>query len=222
MTNRERLFLALLLTLLIILPSAVPNSGVGRATANSSQSLSQPSERAGENFPGSAFYFTDPNFATPRNYANASENSLTGPADANYTLPGLAPGNSMGVDGPLSANQITPAVFRGSADDNMLQCLTQAVYYEAASEPDAGQRAVAQVVLNRVRHPAYPRTVCGVVYQGSERRTGCQFTFTCDGSLRRTPSAFFWERARRVAADALAGRIGSPALPRQRTAISYY
>lgn len=86
-----------------------------------------------------------------------------------------------------------------------LFCLTNAIYYESASEPDSGQRAVAQVVLNRVRHPAFPSTVCGVVYQGSERSTGCQFTFTCDGSLRRNPSAAGWRRARATASAALAG-----------------
>jgi len=90
------------------------------------------------------------------------------------------------------------------------QCLTAAVYYEARSEGLEGQRAVAQVVLNRVRHPAFPKSVCGVVYQGSRRRTGCQFSFTCDGSLRggREPEA--WGRARRVAATALAGSVYGP------------
>jgi len=89
-----------------------------------------------------------------------------------------------------------------------MECLTQAVYYEAASEPLAGQQAVAQVVLNRVKHPAFPKSVCGVVYEGSSRSTGCQFTFTCDGSLLRRPSASKWAQAQAVAADALAGRIG--------------
>jgi spore germination cell wall hydrolase CwlJ-like protein len=91
------------------------------------------------------------------------------------------------------------------------QCLAMAIYYEAATEPDGGQRAVAQVVLNRVAHPAYPNTVCGVVFQGSERSTGCQFTFTCDGSLARRPAAFWWDRARRVARAALAGAVYAPA-----------
>jgi hypothetical protein len=81
-----------------------------------------------------------------------------------------------------------------------LQCLTAAVYYEARSEGQEGQRAVAQVVLNRVRHPAFPKSVCGVVYQGSQRRTGCQFSFTCDGSLRARREAGAWARARQVAA----------------------
>ncbi|HWK41464.1 MAG TPA: cell wall hydrolase [Croceibacterium sp.] len=88
-----------------------------------------------------------------------------------------------------------------------LQCLTQAVFYEAGYEPDAGQRAVAQVVLNRVRHPGYPHSVCGVVYQGSNLPTGCQFTFTCDGSLLRTPPQAAWDRARRVALAALSGWV---------------
>lgn len=89
------------------------------------------------------------------------------------------------------------------------QCLTAAIYYEAAREPDDGQRAVAQVVLNRVAHPAFPKTVCGVVYQGSER-PGCQFSFACDGAMARLPMAAFWLRARRVAAAALAGSVYAP------------
>lgn len=78
-----------------------------------------------------------------------------------------------------------------------IECLAAAITYEAGHEPVAGQEAVAQVVLNRVRHPAFPKTVCGVVYQGSTRRTGCQFTFTCDGSLlrRRAPAALLAARA---------------------------
>ncbi|HYG48945.1 MAG TPA: cell wall hydrolase [Allosphingosinicella sp.] len=94
--------------------------------------------------------------------------------------------------------------------DASLQCLTAAVYYEARSESPEGQRAVAQVVLNRVRHPAFPKTVCGVVYQGSNRRTGCQFSFTCDGSLRARREPAAWARARHVAATALAGGVYGP------------
>ena len=84
-------------------------------------------------------------------------------------------------------------------------CLTEAIYYEGALEPEAGQRAIAQVVLNRVRHPAYPDNVCGVVFQGQERSTGCQFTFTCDGSRARAPVPSLWARANRVARAALGG-----------------
>ena len=90
------------------------------------------------------------------------------------------------------------------------KCLAEAVYYEAGSENEDGQRAVAQVVLNRVRHAAFPHSVCGVVYQGSERTTGCQFTFTCDGSLARVPSHAGWRRAMEVAQRALAGDVFAP------------
>jgi hypothetical protein len=84
-----------------------------------------------------------------------------------------------------------------------IQCLAQAIYYEAGGEGADGERAVAQVVLNRVRHPGYPPSICGVVYQGAERTTGCQFTFTCDGSLLRIPLGPLWTRAQRLARKAL-------------------
>ena len=90
-----------------------------------------------------------------------------------------------------------------------LQCLTSAIYYEAASEPDIGQRAVAQVILNRARHPAFPATVCGVVFQGSER-AGCQFSFACDGAMARPPARTAWTRALSVAGAALAGYVYRP------------
>lgn len=90
------------------------------------------------------------------------------------------------------------------------ECLTAAVYYEARSEPVDGQRAVAQVVLNRVRDRAFPNSVCGVVYQGSHRSTGCQFSFTCDGSMNRPRDLAAWDRARLVAETALAGAVYAP------------
>jgi len=92
-----------------------------------------------------------------------------------------------------------------------LDCLTAAIYYEAANEPTEGQRGVAQVVLNRVRHPAYPASVCGVVFEGARRSTGCQFSFSCDGALRRGPMPALWARARTVAEAALNGYVYAPA-----------
>jgi hypothetical protein len=105
-----------------------------------------------------------------------------------------------------------PFVFKGSgvARSRALECLASAVYYEAGSQGAEGERAVAQVVLNRVRHPAFPATVCGVVYQGSTRATGCQFTFTCDGSLNRQPDAEGWKRAYGIASAALSGAVFAP------------
>lgn len=103
-----------------------------------------------------------------------------------------------------------PFIFRAaSAEDRRraLRCLTQAIYYEAGLEPTAGQEAVAQVVLNRVRDPNYPNSVCGVVFQGAERVTGCQFSFTCDGALSMGPVKWAWDRARAVADRALSGYV---------------
>jgi hypothetical protein len=87
-----------------------------------------------------------------------------------------------------------------------LLCLTQAVYYEAGFEPLEGRRAVAQVVLNRLRHPAFPKSVCGVVYQGAGGRV-CQFTFVCDGGLYRSPELGAWRQAEQVARAALNGYV---------------
>jgi hypothetical protein len=109
------------------------------------------------------------------------------------------------------SGSVAPFVLQAGDRDRAraVQCLTQAIYYEAASEPRAGQEAVAQVVLNRLKHPAFPKTVCGVVYEGSDRRTGCQFTFTCDGSLARTPVLWRWDAAEQVAAAALSGHVAN-------------
>ena len=109
----------------------------------------------------------------------------------------------------LPINPMAPFILRASREDRAqaLRCLSQAIYYEAAREPPEGQRAVAQVVLNRVRHPAYPNSVCGVVFQGSARRTGCQFSFTCDGSLTWAPEPWLWRQVEDVASEALDGFV---------------
>lgn len=103
-----------------------------------------------------------------------------------------------------------PYVFRGVTAldrERAHYCLTAAIYYEAASETDDGMRGVAQTVINRVRHPSFPNTVCGVVFQGSQRVGVCQFTFSCDGAMARTPSKPNWLRASRIAAAALNGYV---------------
>jgi spore germination cell wall hydrolase CwlJ-like protein len=87
-----------------------------------------------------------------------------------------------------------------------LDCLTDAVYYEARGESAAGQAAVAQVVLNRVRHPAFPKSVCGVVFQRAGG-SGCQFSFVCDGSMRRQREPGAWRQAEDIAARALDGAV---------------
>lgn len=109
------------------------------------------------------------------------------------------------LTGPVAAQ---PFRLGGALDASRdLDCLTQAAYYEARGEGRDGMRAVAQVVLNRVRHPAFPKSVCGVVFQGAGRRTGCQFSFTCDGSMRGRVNRAAWNRARDIASSALSGAV---------------
>ena len=88
-----------------------------------------------------------------------------------------------------------------------LACLAKAIYFEARSESLKGQMAVAKVVLNRVRDPRFPNTICGVVYQGAERRNACQFSFACDGKSDYPTNRKQWRLARRLAAKALKGQI---------------
>jgi hypothetical protein len=88
-----------------------------------------------------------------------------------------------------------------------LDCLTEAVYFEARGESPRGQAAVAQVVLNRVSSPHFPKTVCGVVFQGAQH-AGCQFSFACDGSMSHALETAAWDRARQIAERALAGVAG--------------
>lgn len=171
--------------------------GLDLAAEASAETVPMAFETPGESFPGSAFFYLED---LPQ--AAGSELSLplvTGaheelePAPTEVTNAGAAPAFRLAGSGIDKARA--------------LQCLTLALYYEAANEPTQGQRAVAQVVLNRVAHPSYPASVCGVVFQGSERRTGCQFSFTCDGSLARKPARATWDRARTVATEALAGHV---------------
>jgi len=104
-----------------------------------------------------------------------------------------------------------PFKFLGddAARSRATDCLAAAMIYEAGDDA-TGERAVGQVVLNRLRHPAFPKTVCGVVFQGQERATGCQFTFTCDGAMARQPSTAAWERARGLASKMLGGDVYKP------------
>ncbi len=193
---------------LAVLAAAIAVPAMAQSDLGSGEwSMESPTESApmafetpGESFPGSAFYYLDdlPNLRNPAD---------PGPADqAESALPRPSAGL---LDSGPAARALRLA---GSVTDRARaqQCLTLAIYYEAATEPDAGQRAVAQVVLNRVAHPAYPDTVCGVVFQGSERRTGCQFSFTCDGSMARKPARMWWDRAAAVARAALAGAVYAP------------
>ncbi len=98
-----------------------------------------------------------------------------------------------------------PFHFQKVADaPSDLHCLTEAVYFEARGEGSPGQQAVAQVVLNRVRHPAFPKTICAVVHQHAG--SSCQFSFAC--SSRQSPiEAVAWRRAEAIASGEMHGAV---------------
>ena len=163
-----------------------------------------------------------PPVVTPRELAAAQIAALPGGPDEAPLLTGAMAEPTLSADqmdqararnlaDPFLAGAIAPATpfrFTGSSADrsNARDCLALAAMAEAGNT-DAGQRAVLQVILNRVRHPAFAKTVCGVVFQGSQRQTGCQFTFTCDGSLTRRYGDAAWTAARRRAEEALGGAV---------------
>ncbi|HEY2050859.1 MAG TPA: cell wall hydrolase [Caulobacteraceae bacterium] len=120
-------------------------------------------------------------------------------------VPAAATGASLG-DAASGAAEASPY---GEDRAQAVQCLTEAIYYEAASEPLQGRESVAQVVLNRLRSPAFPKTVCGVVFQGAGGASGCQFTFACDGSMGRRPEPRLWSEARSIAEMVLDGGVPS-------------
>ena len=137
-------------------------------------------------------------------------------------VPPRAPAAAPDIDTDTNLAAAPPFYLHAASPaeaERAVRCLTDAIYYEAAGEPEAGQRAVAQVVLNRVRDPHFPKSVCGVVYQGWERRTGCQFSFVCDGSIRRRHAdQATWNRLKPLAQQALSGYV----VPEVGSATHYY
>ncbi|MEC3910491.1 cell wall hydrolase [Sphingobium sp. CR2-8] len=179
--------------LALVAPRLITAAPLDMLGGDRAAAAADPSEDSGANFPGSAFFYAQGAFDP---------------------VPGVATVQSEHVLGLDEVKAAPAMVFRGLTGVDSyraLNCLTSAIYYEAGNEPDDGQRAVAQVVLNRVRSQLWPNTVCGVVYQGSERTDyKCQFTFSCDGAMARLPAAAAWVRARHVAEEALAGRVYAP------------
>ncbi len=105
----------------------------------------------------------------------------------------------------------TKTLFGGLTEDEFrareMRCMATAIYFEARDEPVRGQLAVAQVIMNRIRSPFYPKTVCGVVYQGERNRTGCQFSFTCTGKHNAVKEKEEWATAVKLAKQVIAGQV---------------
>lgn len=130
------------------------------------------------------------------------------PAPLGATAASLMLRPELGPAGGSLANRFRFASINALDGARDLDCLTQAVYYEARGESARGQAAVAQVVLNRVKHPSFPKTICAVVFQGAGLgKADCQFSFVCDGSMRLPRDDAAWDKAQHVAARALSGAV---------------
>ncbi|MBY3596151.1 cell wall hydrolase [Rhizobium bangladeshense] len=135
-------------------------------------------------------------------YARQSPfDSILTEQDSGRFVPKIGPG-----DHAWAASVLPPSVF--SAREQ--QCLASGIYFEARGESVKGQAAVAQVILNRVRNPAYPKSICGVVYQNEDWRNRCQFSFACDSIKDRVNSEYHWRVARDVAMAVTSGKIWLP------------
>jgi spore germination cell wall hydrolase CwlJ-like protein len=116
-------------------------------------------------------------------------------------IPPMAKGDHWWIQNPLPES-----VFSKPEQ----KCLANGIYFEARSESVRGQAAVAQVILNRVRNPAYPNSICGVVYQNDSWFNRCQFSFACDGRKKRIDDPVAYKTAQDIAMAVTAGKIFIP------------
>ena len=127
-------------------------------------------------------------------YADDDTSALEAPFKAVLNKP-----NAIGPDGKRDHWWVTNPIPRNARSKTEQKCLATAIYFEARGEPAKGQLAVAQVVINRLKNPAYPNTICGVVYQNKNMRNACQFSFACDGIKDRITDRNSWAEAETLA-----------------------
>lgn len=141
------------------------------------------------------------------------------PAPADERPAAAKPANFVAAHSDLSDRPGYASLIDPADAPRQMRCLAEAVYFEARSEPEAGQAAVAQVVLNRVRSGIYPTTVCGVVYQDRERPFACQFSFACEGKSLKVEEPGPWATATRIAEGVFYGTLADARLA---SAINYH
>lgn len=112
------------------------------------------------------------------------------------------------ADAPVRVTPLPVLAQYANAGIDQSECLAEALYYEARGEGTEGEKAVAEVVLQRTRDRGYPRTICEVVYEGVQPNTrNCQFSFACDGALRRPKEQGTWRRVRNLAERIVQGAV---------------
>lgn len=148
-------------------------------------------------------------------YAQEGDMDIEAPFRALFADPAVATGlgeeevtaEELAVDPHAWVGKPLPASVLLNSEQ---RCLSEAIYFEARGESYNGQVAVSQVVLNRVRNPAYPNTICGVVYQNRKMRNACQFSFACDLVPDRVVDDRHWRQAQEIARETTAGRLKIP------------
>lgn len=194
--------------------ASLPEGGTGRSARPGRAGVSPRTPGTGLRAGGTRRSFDG---STPQ-VARAFAMSSTTPAPFDEQLPVIyAPAILVALD--KGRNAARSAALRGDAGrpdyaslinrsnaEREERCLAEAIYFEARSEPEAGQAAVAQVVLNRVKSGLYPASICGVVYQNRHRYLGCQFSFACEGKSLRITEADPWKTAVRIAGEVLNGK----------------
>ena len=148
-------------------------------------------------------------------FPGASAEAAPAPGPAPESAPAQQNGGSGQWAGLLKNAVLSPeqpkTLFGGLTEDEFrmreMRCMATAIYFEARDEPVKGQIAVAQVIMNRIRSPFYPKTVCGVVYQGERNRHGCQFSFTCTGKHNSVKEKPEWATAVKLAKQVIAGEV---------------
>ena len=163
---------------------------------------------------------TGPEAGTPElPLAFALASATPAPADERPTAAAAKPANFVAAKADLSDRPGYASLIDPADATRQMRCLAEAIYFESRSEPEAGQAAVAQVVLNRVRSGIYPTTVCGVVYQDRERPFACQFSFACEGKSLKVEEPGPWATATRIAEGVVKGALTDA---RFASAINYH
>jgi spore germination cell wall hydrolase CwlJ-like protein len=198
--------------------AAAANGDVPKADPNADESRQEGVIERGEgNDTGRVFFGADPFAVTSQSM------SPWAPGEAPVIMAALEPqpndmaeGQSVAQKGEVTGADQRPRspaerlALTAKARPRAEKCLANAIYFESRDEPVRAQIAVAQVVMNRVFSPFYPKDVCGVVYQNAHRRMACQFTFACDGHEGPITEPYAWSRAQRIARDVLDGKLWMP------------
>ncbi|MEO8756740.1 MAG: cell wall hydrolase, partial [Devosia sp.] len=108
---------------------------------------------------------------------------------------------------PPTAFDLNVDKYGGPVSTKDLNCMAQAIYFEARGEAYRGQVAVGQVVMNRLHHPIYPKDICQVVFQNQQMHNACQFSFACDGIPETINDQKSWKQAEEIAKGVINGSL---------------